>query len=127
MNQEQFPRIAKALADPRRFEILAIFAADHEVTCKAMVEAFAVFKRLSRDTGHGHRRLTHHIDQFLRDGSNRRTDAYGGSIENRARFLPEVTRAVVDAIGASATTLMKATSLGGRSRIRLRRPIGFFD
>jgi N-ethylmaleimide reductase len=37
------------------------------------------------------------IDQFLRDGSNQRTDAYGGSIANRARFLLEVTEAVVNA------------------------------
>ncbi|MBP0020177.1 MAG: alkene reductase [Cyanobacteria bacterium SBLK] len=35
------------------------------------------------------------IDQFLRDGVNQRTDAYGGSIENRVRFLQEVTEAVV--------------------------------
>lgn len=34
-------------------------------------------------------------DQFLQDGSNRRTDAYGGAIENRARFLLEVTEAAV--------------------------------
>lgn len=34
------------------------------------------------------------IDQFLRSGSNRRTDAYGGSARNRARFLLEVTEAV---------------------------------
>ena len=34
------------------------------------------------------------LDQFLRDGSNRRTDAYGGSIENRARFPLEVVDAV---------------------------------
>jgi N-ethylmaleimide reductase len=40
------------------------------------------------------------IDQFLRDGSNKRTDSYGGSIENRTRFLLEVTKAIVDAIGA---------------------------
>lgn len=39
------------------------------------------------------------IDQFLRDGSNRRTDEYGGSIQNRVRFLVEVTRAVVDVWG----------------------------
>ena len=39
------------------------------------------------------------LDQFLQDGSNRRTDAYGGSIENRARFLLEVTRAVVSVWG----------------------------
>ena len=37
------------------------------------------------------------IDQFLRDGVNQRTDAYGGSIANRTRFLLEVTEAVVKA------------------------------
>lgn len=40
------------------------------------------------------------IDAFLRDGSNHRTDAYGGSIENRARFLLEVMAAVTAEIGA---------------------------
>lgn len=40
------------------------------------------------------------LDQFLRDGSNHRTDQYGGSIENRARLLLEVTQAVVAVIGA---------------------------
>ncbi|EQC26075.1 N-ethylmaleimide reductase [Saprolegnia diclina VS20] len=40
------------------------------------------------------------IDQFLQDGSNTRDDAYGGSIENRARFLREILTAVSDAIGA---------------------------
>src|SRR4051812_28923402 len=39
------------------------------------------------------------IDQFLRDGTNRRTDQYGGSVENRARFLIEVTEAVVGVWG----------------------------
>lgn len=43
------------------------------------------------------------LDQFLKTGSNERTDAYGGSIENRARLLLEVTRAVVDAVGAGRT------------------------
>jgi N-ethylmaleimide reductase len=40
------------------------------------------------------------LDQFLRSGSNTRTDAYGGSIENRARLLLEVMRAVCDEIGS---------------------------
>lgn len=40
------------------------------------------------------------IDQFLRDGSNIRTDAYGGSVENRARFLREVVEAVIPVFGA---------------------------
>lgn len=40
------------------------------------------------------------IDQFLRDGANQRTDVYGGSMENRARFLFEVLTAVSAAIGS---------------------------
>lgn len=40
------------------------------------------------------------LDQFLRDGSNQRTDEYGGSIENRARLLLEVTEAVAGVWGA---------------------------
>lgn len=47
------------------------------------------------------------LDQFLKDGSNQRSDDYGGSIENRARLLLEVTRAVTGAVG------------GGRTGIRL--------
>lgn len=47
------------------------------------------------------------LDQFLKSGSNQRTDDYGGSIKNRARLLLEVTRAIVDSIG------------GGRTGIRL--------
>ena len=40
------------------------------------------------------------LDAFLKDGANQRTDAYGGSIENRARLLLEVTKAVATEIGA---------------------------
>jgi len=47
------------------------------------------------------------IDQFLKTGSNQRTDDYGGSIANRARLLLEVVAAVTEAIG------------GGRTGIRL--------
>jgi 2,4-dienoyl-CoA reductase-like NADH-dependent reductase (Old Yellow Enzyme family) len=45
------------------------------------------------------------IDQFLRDGSNRRTDAYGGSIDNRVRLLREVVEALVAAVGADRTAV----------------------
>lgn len=45
------------------------------------------------------------IDQFLQDVSNRRTDAWGGSIEKRARFGLEVVKAVVDAVGAEKTAI----------------------
>jgi N-ethylmaleimide reductase len=40
------------------------------------------------------------IEQFLQSHTNLRTDQYGGSIENRARFLMEVTQAVIDVWGA---------------------------
>jgi N-ethylmaleimide reductase len=43
------------------------------------------------------------IDEFLRSNSNVRTDDYGGSKENRVRFLLEVTKAVTDEIGADKT------------------------
>jgi N-ethylmaleimide reductase len=43
------------------------------------------------------------LDQFLRETANTRTDAYGGSIENRARLLIEVTAAVASEIGAHRT------------------------
>jgi len=43
------------------------------------------------------------IDQFLRSGTNHRTDQYGGSIENRCRFLAEVVAAVVAVAGPERT------------------------
>lgn len=43
------------------------------------------------------------LEQFIKDGANQRTDIYGGSIENRSRLLLDVTRAVVQEIGADRT------------------------
>eukprot|EP01119_Soliformovum_irregulare_P016011 TRINITY_DN4594_c0_g2_i1.p1 TRINITY_DN4594_c0_g2~~TRINITY_DN4594_c0_g2_i1.p1 ORF type:complete len:376 (-),score=106.02 TRINITY_DN4594_c0_g2_i1:10-1137(-) len=45
------------------------------------------------------------IDQFLRETSNKRTDQYGGSIENRTRLLREVTSALVEEIGAGRVSV----------------------
>ena len=45
------------------------------------------------------------IDQFLRDNSNFRDDAYGGPIENRIRLLREIAQAVSDTIGADRTAV----------------------
>lgn len=39
------------------------------------------------------------VDQFLRDGSNKREDRYGGSVESRSRFLREVTEALIEVWG----------------------------
>jgi NADPH2 dehydrogenase len=43
------------------------------------------------------------VDQFLQDTCNKRTDTWGGSIPNRARYAVEVTKAVIEAIGADRT------------------------
>ncbi|MGO8242090.1 alkene reductase, partial [Rhizobium ruizarguesonis] len=43
------------------------------------------------------------LDQFARDGSNTRTEAYGGSVENRARLTLAVTAAVIEEVGAERT------------------------
>lgn len=45
------------------------------------------------------------LDQFLSDAVNQRTDKWGGSIENRARLVLEVVKAVADAIGANRVAL----------------------
>lgn len=43
------------------------------------------------------------VDQFIQDVSNKRTDRWGGSIENRARFALEVAKAVTEAVGSDRT------------------------
>jgi N-ethylmaleimide reductase len=62
---------------------------------------FATATRNARDAGFDgvelHAASGYLIDQFLRDGANRRGDRYGGSVENRARFLLETVEAVADA------------------------------
>jgi N-ethylmaleimide reductase len=40
------------------------------------------------------------VDQFIQDGTNRRTDAYGGPVENRVRFLREAVEALISVFGA---------------------------
>ena len=57
------------------------------------------------------------IEQFLRDSTNKRTDRYGGSRENRARFLLEVTEAVVgvwggDRVGVRLSPVTPSNDLG---------------
>ncbi|MYN06528.1 alkene reductase [Pseudoduganella aquatica] len=54
------------------------------------------------------------IDQFLRTTSNVRTDEYGGTRENRLRFLKEVVDAVADEVGAQRTAIRLAPFLTAR-------------
>ncbi|AME26923.1 alkene reductase [Burkholderia sp. PAMC 26561] len=57
------------------------------------------------------------LDQFLQDGSNRRTDSYGGSVENRARLLLEVVDSISSEIGSNrvGVRLSPHGNLGGLS------------
>lgn len=66
------------------------------------------------------------IDQFLRDGSNHRTDRYGGTAENRARFLSEVTAAVVDVWGGERVGV-RVSPVGPYNGMRDSDPVSTFS
>jgi N-ethylmaleimide reductase len=69
-----------------------------------IVDDYAAATRLAREAWFDgveiHGANGYLIDQFLRGGSNHRTDRYGGPVQNRARFLVEVTEAVIHAWSA---------------------------
>lgn len=85
----------------------------------ALVADYAQAARNAMDAGFDgveiHSANTYLLEQFLRDSINDRTGPYGGSIENRARLVLEVTQAVVKAIGAGRTgiRLSPMTTFGG--------------
>ncbi|KAK4548009.1 Chanoclavine-I aldehyde reductase fgaOx3 [Oleoguttula mirabilis] len=66
------------------------------------------------------------IDQFTQDVSNKRTDKWGGSIENRARFGIEVTKAVVEAVGADKTGI-RLSPWSPFQGMRMEEPIPQFS
>jgi N-ethylmaleimide reductase len=75
-----------------------------ETEIAVIVKDFVTAARNAREAGFDgvevHGANGYLLDQFLRNGSNKRTDRYGGSIENRARLLLEVVDAVIAALGA---------------------------
>lgn len=66
------------------------------------------------------------IDQFLQDGCNKRTDRYGGSIENRARLMLEITDAVVSVWGADRVG-MHIAPRGDNSSMGDSNPLATFS
>lgn len=88
-------RPEKSFVTPRALETSEI---------PAIVEAFRVgaenAKRAGFDGVEIHGANGYLLDQFLQDSTNKRTDQYGGSIENRARLALEVTDAVIKVWGA---------------------------
>ncbi|MBU6249102.1 MAG: alkene reductase [Xanthomonadaceae bacterium] len=86
------------VSEPRALELAEI---------PALIDSYRAAARRAIEAGFDgvevHAANGYLIDQFLRDKSNQRTDAYGGSIENRTRLLFEVCEAVANEIGAGRT------------------------
>jgi len=108
---------AMTLAGPQPFVTPRALA---EGEIPGVVAEFSAGARRARQAGFDgieiHGANGYLIDQFLRSGSNTRSDRYGGTPANRARFLLEVTAAVVDAWGG-----------GGRVGVRLSPTSAFND
>jgi N-ethylmaleimide reductase len=70
-----------------------------------LVESFRVAAKRARDAGFDgielHSANGYLVDTFLQDGTNKRTDAYGGPVQNRVRFPLELTEALVEVFGAN--------------------------
>jgi 2,4-dienoyl-CoA reductase-like NADH-dependent reductase (Old Yellow Enzyme family) len=102
---------------PVRLELLGNYCTPRALTeaeILDLVQRFATAAAIARDTGftgvqvHGaHGYL---VSEFLSPVTNLRTDAWGGSLENRARFLLEVVRAVRRAVGADYPVALKLNS-----------------
>ena len=88
-------RPEKPYVTPRALETSEIAKIVHDYKKAAMNAKLAGFDGVEIHSANGYL-----LDQFLQDGVNKRTDQYGGSIENRARFLLEVTDAVIEIWGA---------------------------
>ncbi len=69
-----------------------------------IVEEFRVAAQRAKDAGFDgvelHAANGYLVDQFIQDGTNRRTDGYGGPVENRVRFLRETVEALINVWGA---------------------------
>jgi len=93
------PVAPSAIADPRGELPRQL----DEAEIQATAGAFARAAERARDAGFDgveiHGAHAYLIDQFISPASNKRTDAYGGPVENRARFLVEVLTAVRAAVG----------------------------
>lgn len=85
-----------------------------EAEIALLIAAFARSARIARHAGFTgvqvHAAHGYLISQFLSPRTNRRTDGWGGSLENRARFLIEVVRAVRAAVGPGCPVAVKLNS-----------------
>jgi N-ethylmaleimide reductase len=96
---------------------------------REIVVSFAAAARNAIDAGFDGVELqaanSHLIDQFLEDGSNQRTDRYGGSVKNRMRFLVEIVEAV-SAITGSQRVGVRLSPFGQYGGICDSNPMRLF-
>lgn len=86
---------AQPFVTPRALETQEIPAIVEDYRIAAQNSMAAGFDGIEIHSANGYL-----LDQFLHDGSNKRADRYGGSIENRARFLMEVVEAAISVWGS---------------------------
>lgn len=96
----------KEYAEPRALRIEEIKAIVQDYVAAAARALAAGFDGVEIHGANGYL-----IDQFLKNGTNKREDEYGGSIENRSRFLLEVVKAVTAAIGSDKVGLRLSPSV----------------
>ena len=84
----------QASVTPRALLTKEIPRVIHDYQCAAANALKAGFDGIEIHAAHGYL-----VDQFICDGVNQRTDKYGGSIDNRCRFLFEIVKAVVEVFG----------------------------
>jgi N-ethylmaleimide reductase len=96
-----------------------------------VVGDFAAGARRAREAGFDgveiHGANGYLVDQFLRSGSNTRIDAYGGPPVNRARFLLEVTAAVVEAWGGGGRVGVRLSPVSSYNDMRDDDPLATFS
>ena len=93
------PVAPSAVADPRGEVPRALEDAEIQSTIRAFADAARRAREAGFDAVEIHGAHAYLIDQFISPASNRRTDAFGGCLENRARFLLQVLQAVQQATG----------------------------
>ena len=87
-------------SEPRALDVTELPGIVHDYVLAARHAMHAGFDGVEIHAANGYL-----LDQFMKTGSNHRTDDYGGGIKNRARLLLEVMRAVVDEIGGDRTSI----------------------
>ncbi|KAF0852428.1 mitochondrial alkene reductase (12-oxophytodienoic acid reductase) [Andalucia godoyi] len=95
------------------------YVTPHELTASEIAQTVADFAQAAKnaiaagfDGVEIHGANGYLVDEFIRDGSNKRTDEFGGSIEKRWKFPLQVVQAVVNAVGAEKTAI-RLSPVGG--------------